>query len=335
MKIIQKAVPTNIITGFLGVGKSTAIRHLLTTKPEGETWAVLVNEFGEVGIDGSLLRESGDNKQLYIKEVPGGCMCCTSGLPMQIALNLLLAQSQPDRLLIEPTGLGHPLEILQSLSAAHYRGVLELRQTLTLVDARKVSDSRYTEHPIFRQQIEVADCLVANKADVCTEGDFASLAQLAQELGYQGEINRVVQGEVKLDWLVPKAQFQQRLFETAPADAEPAQALLETLQAPAQGVICRQRQSDGFYTFGWIFSLGSCFDFNGVMSFFMGLDVQRVKAILLTDKGWYVFNQADGVLSTNALSEGLDSRVECISEHACDVDSLQGALQSLIKPRSI
>ena len=62
------AVPTNIITGFLGVGKTTAIQHLLRHKPTGETWAVLVNEFGEVGIDGALLRDGGAR----VREVPGG-----------------------------------------------------------------------------------------------------------------------------------------------------------------------------------------------------------------------------------------------------------------------
>ncbi|GAK82559.1 putative metal chaperone [Vibrio ponticus] len=66
-------VPTNIITGFLGVGKTTTILNLLKSKPENENWAVLVNEFGEIGIDGAMMTDQG----AMIKEVPGGCMCCT------------------------------------------------------------------------------------------------------------------------------------------------------------------------------------------------------------------------------------------------------------------
>ncbi len=92
-------VAANIITGFLGVGKTTAIRHLLANKPEQARWAVLVNEFGEVGVDGAILSEQG----ALVKEVPGGCMCCVAGLPMTVGLNTLLAQ-KPDRILIEPTG---------------------------------------------------------------------------------------------------------------------------------------------------------------------------------------------------------------------------------------
>lgn len=89
------AIPTNLILGFLGVGKTTAILNLLKHKPAGERWAVLVNEFGEVGIDGAML----DMEGAFVREVPGGCMCCVAGLPMQIGLNQLIHRARPDRLL--------------------------------------------------------------------------------------------------------------------------------------------------------------------------------------------------------------------------------------------
>ena len=114
------AVPTNIITGFLGVGKTSTILDLLAQKPKHERWAILINEFGEVGIDGSLVQGFlKEDQQVFIKEVPGGCMCCAAGLPMQIALNQLLARAKPHRLLIEPTGLGHPIEVLETLDQPH------------------------------------------------------------------------------------------------------------------------------------------------------------------------------------------------------------------------
>ncbi|MEZ9795040.1 GTP-binding protein, partial [Vibrio splendidus] len=80
-------IPTNIITGFLGVGKTSAILNLMKNKPVNERWAVLVNEFGEIGVDGSLIQGNQATQQVFIREVPGGCMCCAAGLPMQIALN--------------------------------------------------------------------------------------------------------------------------------------------------------------------------------------------------------------------------------------------------------
>ena len=76
-----------------------------------------MNEFGEIGVDGSLYQgQHSEENGVFIREVPGGCMCCAAGLPMQIALGLLLGQAKPDRLLIEPTGLGHPVEVLQVLT---------------------------------------------------------------------------------------------------------------------------------------------------------------------------------------------------------------------------
>lgn len=134
--MIIKAIPTNIITGFLGVGKTSLIKQLLKTKPEGETWAVLVNEFGEVGIDAGLMDASDSGVQ--IREVAGGCMCCAAGVPTQVAINQLIARAKPDRLLIEPTGLGHPNEIIKVLSAPHYHNVIRLQSTLCLIDARKL-----------------------------------------------------------------------------------------------------------------------------------------------------------------------------------------------------
>ena len=181
---VVHAVPTNIITGFLGVGKTSTILHLLENKPGNERWAVLVNEFGEIGIDGSLFEgQRGDKQGVVIREVPGGCMCCAAGLPMQVALNQLLVKARPDRLLIEPTGLGHPKEVLNVLLSIHYRESLSLQKTLTLLDARKLSDSRYTSHETFNQQIAVADTVIGNKLDLYEDKDQEKLIAYVKKTG--------------------------------------------------------------------------------------------------------------------------------------------------------
>lgn len=160
--ILEKRVTrTNLITGFLGSGKTTSILHLLAQKPADEKWAVLVNEFGEVGIDGALLADSG----ALLKEIPGGCMCCVNGLPMQVGLNTLLRQGKPDRLLIEPTGLGHPKQILDILTAAVYEPWIDLRATLCILDPRQLLDERAVSNDNFRDQLAAADIIVANKND--------------------------------------------------------------------------------------------------------------------------------------------------------------------------
>ena len=79
-------IPTNLIMGFLGAGKTSAILHLIQQKPRNEKWSVLVNEFGAIGIDSAIYQAHG----ISVKEIPGGCMCCTAGVPMQVAINQLL-----------------------------------------------------------------------------------------------------------------------------------------------------------------------------------------------------------------------------------------------------
>ncbi|WP_323753460.1 GTP-binding protein, partial [Marinobacter sp.] len=160
----QTRIPTHLVLGFLGAGKTTVILNLMKQKPEGERWAVLVNEFGEVGIDGAIL----SNQGVAVKEVPGGCMCCVSGLPMQIGLNSLISFSRPDRLFIEPTGLGHPAQVIETLTGEFYTDVLHLSASVCLVDPRRLEDERVLASRQFHDQVAVAELLVASKADLCT-----------------------------------------------------------------------------------------------------------------------------------------------------------------------
>lgn len=94
---MPQAVPTHIISGFLGAGKTTLLMHLLGQKPEHEVWAVLMNEFGQIGVDQQLMPQT---EGYAVKELLGGCLCCSSQLPMQIALSRLLSEQKPDRLLV-------------------------------------------------------------------------------------------------------------------------------------------------------------------------------------------------------------------------------------------
>jgi G3E family GTPase len=101
-------VPTTIITGSLGVGKTTFIARLLQQRQGTERWAVVVNEFGALGLDGALLAQPAGTAGVTVKELPGGCMCCAISGVLPVALAQLLRTVKPQRLIIEPSGLGHP-----------------------------------------------------------------------------------------------------------------------------------------------------------------------------------------------------------------------------------
>ena len=169
MKLIShKAVPTHIISGFLGAGKTTLLQYLLTQKPEHETWAVLMNEFGQIGVDQQLITQ----QQGYaVKELLGGCLCCSSQLPMQIALSRLLSETQPDRLFIEPTGLGHPAQLLEQLTEPHWQRSLDMRALVIVVDGSRLHDENWVRQNLYTDQLKAAQIVVISHADCMTDSD--------------------------------------------------------------------------------------------------------------------------------------------------------------------
>ncbi|WP_341936735.1 CobW family GTP-binding protein [Marinimicrobium sp. C2-29] len=324
-----KSVPTNILTGFLGVGKTTAIQHLLRTKPKDETWAVLVNEFGEVGIDGALLRDGGAR----VREVPGGCICCVAGLPMTVALNQLLGRERPDRLLIEPTGLGHPAQIIDTLTGPFYQAVLDLRATVTLIDPRKLADERYTENTNFRDQIAVADVLIANKADLCAPEDWQRFARLeADAEPPKARVERVEQGQIDPAWLdYPRLErpLHDRHFHREPRLQAPPVAQLMALPE-GEPMVRRENRGQDYYSSGWVFTPDWEFDFNGLFNWLNGVTAERVKAVMITDEGIFSFNISEQVVTVNELDETPDSRIELIDPAPIEAEQIEQELRALV-----
>ncbi len=309
------ALPTNIITGFLGVGKTSAILHLLTQKPANERWAILVNEFGEIGVDGSLIAGQLEvNKDIFIREVPGGCMCCASGLPMQIALNQLLNEAKPHRLLIEPTGLGHPVEVMQVLSNQYYQNALSIEKTITLVDARKLNDSRYTEHVIFNQQIEIADTIVGSKVDLYQPSDKETLITYLDNHSLANkELLFIEHGQLSLDTLLGPTEYEVAVKSHQHKHKHNSSAATENISFPKSGFIEAVNQGEGFKSIGWRFIPEKVFDRNKLQVFLARLQVTRVKAVFITTQGIYGYNTADDDLLEVELDECNESRMEIIA----------------------
>lgn len=307
-------IATNLVTGFLGVGKTSAILHLLAQKPVSENWSVLVNEFGSVGIDGAIYAAQG----IAVKEVPGGCLCCTAGVPLQVAVNQLLRTTRPQRLLIEPTGLGHPKRVLDTLRGEHFQNVLDLKASVCLVDPQQLLDSRYTTHETFIDQVALADVLVANKTDLATADAlrrFDALADAADPP--KSVVARTQFGRLDSGWLEPDARADRK----AQHPHHHAQAKDASLA-----------ERDGYQSAGWIFPPESCFDYEQLTACFKQMEVERSKAVVHTDKGWFVFNGEAGQLDTQAIAASPDSRLELIGRHL-QRQELEKQLRGCLIPR--
>ncbi|EEF78651.1 CobW family GTP-binding protein [Methylophaga thiooxydans] len=323
---IQNALPTTVITGFLGVGKTSAIQHLLSYKPASERWAVLINEFGKVGIDRQILSSTaGQQGNVEIREVAGGCMCCSAGLPMQVALNQLLRSKKLDRLLIEPSGLGHPEEVIASLAGPNYRGLLDIRSTLTMVDARHFKDRRYTEHPVFLQQLHIADMLVVNKTDLSQLSDIKQMEKTLMAL-HLGElpIKYCEQGKLDLDWLSAPAKFDRATWANPPKVVQ-----LESAETPLtdSGFLRETQQLDGWHSCGWRFDNDWLFNSARLLEWCHTQNPDRLKAVINTSDGRLIINWVEGQLSYQNTQSSIDeSRLEMLFQNKPDADEMERLL---------
>lgn len=319
---------TNLITGFLGSGKTTSILHLLANKPADEKWAVLVNEFGEVGIDGALLADSG----ALLKEIPGGCMCCVNGLPMQVGLNTLLRQAKPDRLLIEPTGLGHPKQILDILTAAVYEPWIDLRATLCVLDPRQLLDEKAVSNDNFRDQLAAADVIIANKSDRATESSQQAFSTWWQTFGGDRQYVLATQGNIDPALLDLPRRNTTPLPESADhRHSHRSEKGLAALSLPAHQRWRRSVNSgQGYHACGWIFDADTQFDTIGLLEWARLAPVSRVKGVMRIAEGLVRINRqgADLHIETQSVAPP-DSRIELIHDADTDWNALQSTLLKL------
>jgi G3E family GTPase len=179
-------IPVTIVTGFLGAGKTTLVRRFLES-PEGHGTAVVVNEFGAVGIDDALIRASTDEVTL----LGNGCLCCTTRSDLQIALRRLVSEREQGtlppfgRVLIETSGLADPGPILQTFATDRALGGEFFVEVVAAVVDAGCGLATLDWSAEARKQVILADRLVVSKTDLCTEEGIAQLtARLAELNGY-------------------------------------------------------------------------------------------------------------------------------------------------------
>ena len=215
-------VPVTVITGFLGAGKTTLLKRFLTTA-EGQGTAVVVNEFGAVGIDDALVRSSADETVL----LGNGCLCCITRTDLQQALRRMVVERErgelPDfhRIVIETSGLADPSPILQTFATDRALGsVFHVEAVVTVVDA--VTGGATLEWSAeARKQIILADRLIVTKMDIAGEGAGATLAAQLRALNPGAEIHEAVNGEIDPSRLTEPVSDQRNAFvaETAHSDS--------------------------------------------------------------------------------------------------------------------
>lgn len=196
-------IPVTVLTGFLGAGKTTLLNRLLR-EANGKRYAVIVNEYGEIGIDGDLV--VGAEEEVY--ELNNGCVCCKlRGDLVRVVSNLVRRPGGFDGILIETTGLADPAPVAQTFQLDDL-----LRQHTRLDSVICVADARHlpmqlSSMPEAALQLAQADMVLLNKADLADEAMLAAAERAVAEVNPTAELRRVVRGELPLSQLLDRGAF--------------------------------------------------------------------------------------------------------------------------------
>ena len=218
--------PVTIVTGFLGAGKTTLIRHLMANAG-GRRLAFIINEFGDVGVDGDLIKSCSDAAcpEDAIIELANGCICCTVADDFAPAITALLAREpKPDHIVIETSGLALPKPLIKAFDWPDLRSRLTVDGVVAVVDAAAVAEGRFADDParvaaqrladpsldhdnpleeVYEDQLMSADLVVLNKADLVDKSQLEALkAQIAQAVPRAVKIASAREGAIDADVLI-------------------------------------------------------------------------------------------------------------------------------------
>jgi len=206
-------IPVTVITGYLGAGKTTLLNRILT-EPHGRRYAVIVNEFGEIGIDNDLV--VGADEEIF--EMNNGCICCTvRGDLIRIIEGLMRRRGKFDAIVVETTGLADPAPVAQTFFVdADVKDAARLDAVVTLADAKFLLE-RLRDAPEAKNQIAFADVVILNKTDLVTPEELLEVEARIRGINPYAAIHRTVKAAVPLEAVLERKAFDlSRIMEIEP-----------------------------------------------------------------------------------------------------------------------
>ena len=209
----------DIISGFLGAGKTTLIRKLFESeKIKNEKVVIIENEFGEIGIDGAFLKDAG----IKIKEINAGCICCSLVGDFEKSIIELNNTYHPDRIIIEPSGVGKLSDIIAAVNKVKLE--VKINMLVTVVDTKKVKMYLKNFGEFFNNQVLYADTIVLAKVDTCKEENIEEAVELIKQVNEKANIITTNINELDadklVDYLEEKASLRDKLIVETKEDEE-------------------------------------------------------------------------------------------------------------------
>jgi len=210
---MSELIPVTVLTGYLGAGKTTLLNRILTEN-HGKKYAVIINEFGELGVDNDLVVDSDEE----VFEMNNGCICCTvRGDLIRIVNGLMKRSNKFDGIIVETTGLANPAPVAQTFFVDEdVKAKTRLDAIVTVVDAKHLL-ARLEDSPEAADQIAFADVIVLNKLDLVTPEELAGVEARIRSINRFAEIHKATRGDVPIDKLLGLAAFDlQRVLQSVP-----------------------------------------------------------------------------------------------------------------------
>ena len=210
---MQEQIPVTVLTGYLGAGKTTLLNRILS-EPHGKRYAVIVNEFGEIGIDNDLV--VGADEEVF--EMNNGCICCTvRGDLIHIIDNLMKRRGRFDAIIIETTGLADPAPVAQTFFVDQdVRAKTKLDAVVTVADAKHLS-ARLDDAPEAQDQIAFADVILLNKTDLVTGDELAAIEARIRAINPFASLHHTQNSNVALEAILDRGSFDlERILSVEP-----------------------------------------------------------------------------------------------------------------------
>ncbi len=309
-------IPVHIVSGFLGVGKTTTLTALVAARAGSERAALVVNDFGEAAIDASRLGGETDGAERVLN-IPGGCVCCTAPEGLVRVVGELLDVTRPDRIYIEPSGLGRPRDVVDMLVRGGLASRVDLRPVIVVLDPEKFDAS----DPLMHEQWEGGDVLVVNRIDLASE---AALGRIREA--------------VRTKW-PPFLRVIETSHGALPADvpdwsrAEPAQDQGHDHDddhghGHEHGHDHDADSTVNFHSASRIVGPSEVYDWRALNDVLQDAAILRFKGMFHSDIGWIRVDRAGGVVEQRGTPWRRDSRFDLIVAASTDLEGILAKVEA-------
>lgn len=193
----------DIVSGFLGAGKTTFIRKLITEEYKDEKVVVLENEFGKVNIDGLVLKDRG----VIVKEITAGCICCSLSGNLDDAINEIFQSFQPDRIIIEPTGIAMLSQVIGSCTSNEFSDLIKINMVITVVDVQRFKLSYSYSKEFLENQIKSTQSIILSKTEGIDNQVIQDVITKLHEINSEATVINLPWDKVSAAELISDAQY--------------------------------------------------------------------------------------------------------------------------------